>query len=1560
MGSQEEEALRLALLQQAIEEQQAEEAQAQDAQPPVTPQDIAAGQQLRDITRDPTEALDAQRASGVDPDPYVAMRQANPEGPDAAAQSATMPSMIHNTVSAFGGGAVEAGFQTYDFFAGPTPGDQKSDFRQWAEKKYRGHMDALGPAGGFVGGLGQFAGGMVGLGKFTEGLKVLPWIGRGIEALEGLAQGSKAVKAGVEATKATIVNTTMFDPHQERLSNVIEQFPQLRNPITGFLAAHPGDTDAEGRLKNALENLGIEATAGALLMGGMRLYKALSSGDREGITRASDEVLKTQSTIEAEAAAPQLGRDEHYLVRNGEVVGGDGSPQDGSSPSAPTTGLEGEVLPQDRSPAPGVPEDRRDLLDLGYTEQQLNRMTPEQVRDSRAAYSIMKKDAEHQASATKYWDGVGDAADRKDYLTEIARDIESGRVILPENPKDLALKDSSSVYGEGQLAAAAQDLRDWAKSEGLGEGPEATKEIIANLEAEIFDGVTRSDDGVYYKDIIKYLQRQDAGDLTGAPGSPVSGTFELGVADREAAGLPPAKGPGDVVYSIIRDGQPVGYVHATIRGNTARIEDIWSTTGQTRGALGPGVASQLLKQFQRAHPEVINLTGRRTTGARNGGREHGYADEGGVEVSVDIPKARTMAARSYLDASSGDRVSSGEGGTSNTQAPEGFDPALTGSIMKAIREDWDATDGAGKDWLEAVQSGERMASPPNSLPYHKMATPEEVESFINHAVEAVNKEGILDNLKGGAVLTDAKARERISQYAAIFNTDPNAMMSELAKAGEAAHDMFAHMEMGYLIANKMFKDAYVNSLAIQQGRLGQWGGNAVAATEEVQAQLARALQALGHANSIRAAGGRVVRRNRAEFAPDQATIDSLKTVNPDMLVQLMVDSAGDVRNLRKITQPSFLRRIQDFASYYYASNLLWGWKTQVNNIVSNTVTALVRPAERVIGSYTMGEAGASIRQQAVKQYLYMASSLPDAWNAAVEAFRLGDSRLAMHNLDLYGTPTQGNRALYRWKPWDSMANVTYNTMASFGNMGQMAVGGSLRFLAAADEAAKVITYRSIVGAKAHLEAVDLGLSGKELSEHVNSRLTAAFDDAGRATDMDAKREAQIATLSQDLDTGLIAAGARSFQSFAAQFPPARLFVPFVKTPANLVRYGINLTPGLNVLSKDFRDAFHGQKGDTPQQRRLFKAQARGQASLGLTFSLLTGVMAYNGMITGPGPGDSETRRNLMATGWKPFAYRRVNDDGSVTYTPLKDMLGPFAIPFTIAAAVGEASQHAGVDQSTVERTASALMLALTKGLADQTYLRNLHQAMDMLMSGEGRQVERQVGNIASNFVPASSLLRNANAAFVDDEMRDAVSIMDQMIATIPGLSSTVPPRRDIWGDPIHAKLGLSSTADGVVDLEMERLAMDTPDGRSIAHVTPTGTGYDLRDVTTEDGRNAYDRLQELSGHLPGAPSLKSQVAKVMQSEAYLKAPDGSSSVKGTKLYMLGSVINPYHEKAKKLLMKDRNVRKAMYTANEQVRAAYAAKQRDPNGALPQRDVLNDILGKFGMGGGEVSVPERSS
>lgn len=65
----------------------------------------------------------------------------------------------------------------------------------------------------------------------------------------------KGMVAGV------IADSTVMAPNEERLSNLIEDYPQLKNPITDYLQAKPDDSEAEGRLKNAIEGLIVGAIA---------------------------------------------------------------------------------------------------------------------------------------------------------------------------------------------------------------------------------------------------------------------------------------------------------------------------------------------------------------------------------------------------------------------------------------------------------------------------------------------------------------------------------------------------------------------------------------------------------------------------------------------------------------------------------------------------------------------------------------------------------------------------------------------------------------------------------------------------------------------------------------------------------------------------------------------------------------------------------------------------------------------------------------------------------------------------------------------------------------------------------------------------------------------------------------------------------------------------------------------------------------------------------------------------------------------------------------------------
>ncbi|MCX8589007.1 hypothetical protein J3U14_10860 [Gilliamella sp. B3801] len=53
----------------------------------------------------------------------------------------------------------------------------------------------------------------------------------------------------------SVTDFTVFSPHEERLSNLVQEFPELANPITEYLQAKPDDSFAEGRLKNSLEGI---------------------------------------------------------------------------------------------------------------------------------------------------------------------------------------------------------------------------------------------------------------------------------------------------------------------------------------------------------------------------------------------------------------------------------------------------------------------------------------------------------------------------------------------------------------------------------------------------------------------------------------------------------------------------------------------------------------------------------------------------------------------------------------------------------------------------------------------------------------------------------------------------------------------------------------------------------------------------------------------------------------------------------------------------------------------------------------------------------------------------------------------------------------------------------------------------------------------------------------------------------------------------------------------------------------------------------------------------------
>lgn len=125
--------------------------------------------------------------------------------------------------------------------------------------------------GGIIAGASQFIAGMIGAGKIT---KLGGWAGAYVNG--------------------ALSDAVAFDPHQQRVSNLIEAQPSLQNPITDFLKSKPGEGEAEGRLKNALEGAGLGALTEATFLG----IKALWARRQGNVKEA--EALEQQMEVAAE------------------------------------------------------------------------------------------------------------------------------------------------------------------------------------------------------------------------------------------------------------------------------------------------------------------------------------------------------------------------------------------------------------------------------------------------------------------------------------------------------------------------------------------------------------------------------------------------------------------------------------------------------------------------------------------------------------------------------------------------------------------------------------------------------------------------------------------------------------------------------------------------------------------------------------------------------------------------------------------------------------------------------------------------------------------------------------------------------------------------------------------------------------------------------------------------------------------------------------------------------------------------------------------------------------
>ena len=246
-------------------------------------------------------------------------------------------------------------------------------------------------------------------------------------------------------------------------------------------------------------------------------------------------------------------------------------------------------------------------------------------------------------------------------------------------------------------------------------------------------------------------------------------------------------------------------------------------------------------------------------------------------------------------------------------------------------------------------------------------------------------------------------------------------------------------------------------------------------------------------------------------------------------------------------------------------------------------------------------------------------------------------------------------------------------------------------------------------------------------------------------------------------------GMRGIEQFRRNVPMSRFVVPFLKTPANIFKYTFERTPVGYLME--------GVKADIAAGGRR-SAQAHARIAQGSAMMYFATSLAANGKITGAGPLDKKQRNQLRQSGWQPYSI--VYDGKYYSYQRLE----PLATILGLGADIGEiTSNYQSYDVQT-EQEIEKLIVAAAVSVGNQVVGKTFFQGIGDLSAAFAdpqREMEQYVNRLVGSFVPSVSAFAER---VVSPEIESVKTMTDAIKSRIPGLSDSVPKRRNVYGETI--------------------------------------------------------------------------------------------------------------------------------------------------------------------------------
>lgn len=542
--------------------------------------------------------------------------------------------------------------------------------------------------------------------------------------------------------------------------------------------------------------------------------------------------------------------------------------------------------------------------------------------------------------------------------------------------------------------------------------------------------------------------------------------------------------------------------------------------------------------------------------------------------------------------------------------------------------------------------------------------------------------------------------------------------------------------------------------------------------------------------------------------------------------------------LGKVAQKTLHKRVVEATLEVYRNNLLSGPKTHIVNFVSNASTYAQSVMERGLAARTKAT-GSVINPTGLKEAMSQRSKLLQMDKSKMSYVQLGkwESELARLNkvmsssvassvevgegtqmmLGAFNGIMDGIRALKNSGKEGLQDLVSksiptaaekfevgsggYNSALTAENLNVSAdsfagksidmIGNIQRIpgkgLAWADDFWKFVNYRSEVSAQAYRMSKKLGLSGDEAKTYMKEFM----DNPPEYVSEVAQKNASINTFTNDPE-GFAQSVENLVNTDVFGAPYLRFAIPFIRAPLNIAKFGVERTP-----IAPFLDSYKAALAKGGSEAQLAKAKVRLGSSIMAGF----GIMSMQGMVTGGGPKDPKARQQLEMTGWKPYSLK-IDSGDKVTFVPLNKLepIGTLmGLASDMAEIVGEQTDESGVD---IEQLIGMSVVTVANLFTPEMLVDSVGDVMNAL-NGDEFTIRKMLSNTTSKSIPlvgmanvarqvADPIGRQIDNRDIEGSLSTLQEIVSKAKNQIPGLSNTLPARKNIFGEDMPVVPGFGS------------------------------------------------------------------------------------------------------------------------------------------------------------------------